>query len=67
MKPSNTPSGEQLYGFLGASLVASLSLWLVGNDLAQWLLHQLEMSSVFCWLALTLPAMAANTILLAIV
>ncbi|BBE50253.1 Lipid III flippase [Ferriphaselus amnicola] len=49
------------------SLVAGLVLLLLGNHLSEWLLHRAEMSSVFVWLALSLPAMAANTLLLAIV
>lgn len=52
---------------LGASLVAAVSLLFIGNSLAQWLLHRADMSSVFVWLALALPAMAANNLLLAIV
>jgi PST family polysaccharide transporter len=39
----------------------------MGNSLAQWLLHRADMPRVFVWLALTLPAMAANNLLLAIV
>ena len=52
---------------LGASLFAAVSLLFIGNSLAQWLLHRTDMSSVFVWLALALPAMAANNLLLAIV
>lgn len=52
---------------LGASIIAAIVLLLTGNTLAQWLLHRADMSSVFVWLALTLPAMAANNLLLAIV
>jgi len=52
---------------LGASIIAAIVLLLTGNSLAQWLLHRADMSSVFVWLALTLPAMAANNLLLAIV
>lgn len=52
---------------LGASLLAAFSLLLIGNSLADWLLRQPDMSSVFVWLALALPAIAANSILLAIV
>ncbi|MEN8134165.1 MAG: O-antigen translocase [Thermodesulfobacteriota bacterium] len=52
---------------LGASLIAAVSLLVIGNSLAPWLLHRADMSSVFVWLALTLPAMAANNLLLAIV
>lgn len=52
---------------LGASVIAAIVLLLMGNSLAQWLLHRADMSSVFVWLALTLPAMAANNLLLAIV
>lgn len=52
---------------LGASVIAAIVLLLMGNSLAQWLLHRADMSSVFVWLALVLPAMAANNLLLAIV
>lgn len=52
---------------LGASLIAAVSLLFMSNSLAQWLLHRADMSSVFVWLALTLPAMAANNLLMAIV
>lgn len=52
---------------LGASLVTGVSLLFVGDWLSGWLLHRADMSSVFGWLSLTLPAMAANNLLLAIV
>ena len=52
---------------LGASVIAAIVLLLIGDSLAQWLLHRADMSSVFVWLALTLPAMAANNLLLAII
>ncbi len=52
---------------LGASLIAGVSLLFVGDWLSLWLLHSTDMSSVFVWLALALPAMAANNLLLAIV
>src|SRR5450830_7554 len=52
---------------LGASIIAAIVLLFIGNSLAQWLLHRADMSNVFVWLALTLPAMAANNLLLAIV
>ncbi len=51
----------------GASLIAGISLLFVGDWLSAWLLHRTDMSSVFVWLSLTLPAMAANILLLAIV
>lgn len=51
---------------LGASIIAAMVLLLIGNNLAQWLLQRENLSSVFVWLALTLPAMAANNLLLAI-
>lgn len=51
----------------GASIIAAIPLLLMGDRLAQWLLHQADMSSIFVWLALTLPAMTANNLLLAIV
>lgn len=52
---------------LGASLIAGASLLFVGDWLSEWLLHRADMSNVFVWLALTLPAMAANNLLMAIV
>ena len=52
---------------LGASVMAAVPLLFMGDSLAQWLLHRADMSSVFVWLALALPAMAANNLLLAIV
>ena len=52
---------------LVASLIAGISLLFLGNWMSEWLLHRTDMSSVFVWLALTLPAMAANNLLLAIV
>jgi PST family polysaccharide transporter len=52
---------------LDASLFAGVILLLVGNWMSEWLLHRTDMSSVFVWLALALPAMAANNLLLAIV
>ncbi len=52
---------------LGASLFAAIALLFVGNNLAHWLLHRTDMSNVFVWLALALPAMAVNNLLLAIV
>jgi PST family polysaccharide transporter len=52
---------------LVASVVVGLALLLVGGHLAEWLLHRSDMSDLFVWLALALPAMAANNVLLAIV
>ena len=52
---------------LAASLIAGVSLLLLGDWLSAWLLHSTDMSNVFIWLALALPAMAANNLLLAIV
>src|SRR5450830_1845940 len=52
---------------LWASLIAAVSLLFISAGLAQWLLHRADMSGVFVWLALALPAMAANNLLLAIV
>lgn len=52
---------------LVASLIAGTILLFLGNWMSEWLLHRADMSSVFVWLALTLPAMAANNLLLAIV
>lgn len=52
---------------LGASLIAGVSLLFVGDWLSTWLLHRTDMSSVFVWLGLALPAMAANNLLMAII
>lgn len=52
---------------LVASLIAGACLLFVGDWLSAWLLHRSDMSSVFVWLALALPSMAANNLLLAIV
>jgi PST family polysaccharide transporter len=52
---------------LGASLIAGVSLLFVCDWLSEWLLHGADMSNVFVWLALALPAIAANNLLLAIV
>lgn len=52
---------------LGASIIAAIILLLIRDNLAQWLLHRADMSSIFAWLAFTMPAMAANNLLLAIV
>jgi len=52
---------------LGASLIAGTCLLFVSHWLSEWLLQRTEMSSLFFWLALTLPAMAANNLLMAIV
>lgn len=48
-----------------SSLIAGGSLLFVGDFLSEWLLHRVDMSNVFVLLALTLPAMAVNNILLA--
>ena len=52
---------------LGLSLIAGVSLFLIGDWLSEWLLHRVDMSSVFIWFALTLPAMAVNSLLMAII
>lgn len=52
---------------LVSSLLAGFVLLFVGGWLSDWLLHRADMSSIFVWLALALPAMAANNLLLAIV
>lgn len=52
---------------LVVSLLGGISLLLVGDRLSDLLLHRSDMYSVFIWLALALPAMAANNLLLAIV
>lgn len=50
-----------------ASVVAGLILLLLGDWLSTWLLQRVDMSGVFIWLALTLPAMAGNNLLLAVI
>jgi PST family polysaccharide transporter len=52
---------------LAASLLAGFVLLIVGGRLSEWLLHRVDMSNIFIWLALALPAMAGNNLLLAIV
>ncbi|MEN9862344.1 MAG: hypothetical protein RLZZ601_108 [Pseudomonadota bacterium] len=51
---------------LAASLLVGFGLLLSYEWWSEWLLHRTDMSNVFLWLALTLPAMAANNLLLAI-
>lgn len=50
---------------LGASLVAGITLVIFKDSLSKWLLPQSDMSSVFVWLALSLPALTLNNLLLA--
>lgn len=52
---------------LSASLLAGICLLVTGDWLSVWLLHRTDMSNVFFWLALSLPAMAANNLLIAII
>lgn len=50
-----------------SSLIAGLPLLFVGGWLSEWLLHRADMSSIFTWLALALPVMAVNNLLMAII
>jgi PST family polysaccharide transporter len=50
---------------LGASLVAGTNLLLFEDMLSEWLLPRSDTSSVFVWLALSLPALTLNNLLLA--
>ncbi|MGZ8188559.1 MAG: O-antigen translocase [Methylosarcina sp.] len=50
-----------------ASLIVAGGLMIMSDTMAQWLLHKAEMGGVFFWLALTLPALALNNLLLAII
>ena len=52
---------------LAASLLAGLMLLLLGNSLSEWLLHRSDMGSVFVLLALSLPALTLNNLLLAVI
>lgn len=52
---------------LMASLIVAGGLMILSDTMAQWLLHKAEMGGVFFWLALTLPALALNNLLLAII
>lgn len=52
---------------LAASLFAGFALLVVGDRLSEWLLQRDDMSRIFIWLALALPAITANNMLLAIV
>lgn len=51
---------------LYATLVASVILIVLHGVLGEELLHRPDMGGVFVWLALSLPAMASNSLLLAI-
>ncbi len=51
---------------LCTSLLAGFVLLFIGNWAAIWLLKRGDLSGVFIWLGLGLPAMAANNLLLAI-
>jgi PST family polysaccharide transporter len=51
---------------LGATLLASIIIFLTKNILADSILHMSDMKGVFVWVALILPAMTANNLLLAI-
>ncbi len=50
-----------------ASLIVGVSLLFMADRLGQWLLNRPDMSSIFVWLALTLPAMTSGNLLLAII
>lgn len=50
-----------------ASVIIAVGLVFMSQTLAKMILHRGEMSPVFVWLALALPAMAVNNLLLAIV
>jgi len=52
---------------LAASLLAGFVLVIMGGHLSERLLHRSDMKGVFFWLALALPAMVSNNLLLAIV
>ena len=52
---------------LVASIIAAATLLFMGDSLAKWLLQRTDMSNVLVWLALTLPAITFNNLLLAIV
>lgn len=52
---------------LVSSLVTGLSLIFIGDRLSEWLLHRDDMGNIFILLALSLPAMAVNNSLIAII
>lgn len=52
---------------LVSSLTVGLGLLFMGDWLSELLLHRADMPGIFVWLALALPAMAANNLLLAII
>ena len=52
---------------LVATAIAGLTLLLAGPWLSERLLRRLDMSSIFVWLGLFLPAIVANNLLLAII
>lgn len=51
---------------LAASLLVGITLLLSHEWVSEWLLHRTDLSSVYIWLAFTLPAMTASNLLLAI-
>lgn len=53
------------FSLLGAA-VCALILVLGGASLAEWLLHEPDLSNIFVWLALGLPAIALNNLFLAV-
>lgn len=49
------------------SIFIGLFLLIFGEKLSEWVLHRTNMSNLYYWLALLLPAMTVNNLLLAIV
>lgn len=50
-----------------ASIFAAVPMIAMSERMAQWLLHRSDMASVVVWMALSLPAIAVNNLLLAII
>jgi PST family polysaccharide transporter len=50
-----------------ASMLTGLVVLLLGDSLSELLLNQFDMSSIFVWLALSLPALTFNNLLLAVI
>lgn len=51
---------------LFACCLVVLPILIGGRDLAQWLLHRDDVSTIYIWIAASLPALALNNLLLAI-
>ena len=49
------------------SFIVGTSIFFFSSHLSQWIFHNTAMTNIFIWLAVSLPAMAINNVLMAIV